>query len=71
MPGSWFVLHLSCVAPRVPTLRTPCCFTAENVDRFTLTLNSYKRHDLLQRSIVHYAACPTIDAIRVVRPQVA
>jgi hypothetical protein len=34
--------------------------------RYTLVLNSYKRHKLLQRSIAHYSSCTGIDAIRVV-----
>lgn len=35
-------------------------------DRFTLVLNSYRRPELLQRSVAHYAQCRTIDAIRVI-----
>lgn len=34
--------------------------------KYTLLLNSFRRHDLLKQSIAHYAACPGLDAIRVV-----
>jgi Glycosyl transferase family 64 domain len=34
--------------------------------KYTLLLNSFQRHDLLKRSISHYARCPGLDAIRVV-----
>jgi hypothetical protein len=37
--------------------------------RYTLVLNSYQRHELLQRAIGHYAQCAQVDAIRVVRLQ--
>ncbi|EFJ50698.1 acetylglucosaminyltransferase [Volvox carteri f. nagariensis] len=38
---------------------------AEFPDRYTLILNSYKRPQLLQRAVAHYAQCRAIDAIRV------
>lgn len=38
----------------------------EFTDRYTLALNSYKRHSFLRRSIVHYSQCAAIDAIRVI-----
>ena len=34
--------------------------------KYTLLLNSFRRHDLLKRSISHYARCPGLDTIRVV-----
>lgn len=36
-------------------------------ERFTLIINSYKRHELLKGAIAHYSECSRIDAIRVVR----
>jgi Glycosyl transferase family 64 domain len=37
-----------------------------NDAKYTLLLNSFKRHDLLKQSIEHYAHCPGLDAIHVV-----
>jgi glucuronyl/N-acetylglucosaminyl transferase EXT2 len=33
---------------------------------FTVLINTWKRYDLLKRSVSHYAACQEVDAIRVV-----
>lgn len=35
-------------------------------EKYTLLLNSFKRHHLLKASIAHYAQCPGLDAIHVV-----
>ena len=40
--------------------------TPEHPERYTLFLNSYKRPDLLLRSVAHYSQCPEADAIRVI-----
>ena len=34
--------------------------------RYTIVLNSFKRHDLLQAAVAHYGACAEADAIRVI-----
>ena len=34
--------------------------------RYTVVINTWKRNDLLKRSISHYSACQGVDAIRIV-----
>lgn len=34
--------------------------------RYTVVLNSFKRHDLLKAAVKHYGGCPEVDAVRVV-----
>lgn len=33
--------------------------------RYTIVVNTFKRHDLLKRSLEHYGHCKLADAIRV------
>eukprot|EP00959_Pyramimonas_sp_CCMP1952_P281765 5889445-Pyramimonas_sp.AAC.1 len=37
-----------------------------NINAYTVIVNTFKRPDLLKRSIRHYASCPNVDTIRVV-----
>lgn len=34
--------------------------------RYTLLINTWKRNDLLKKSISHYAACPRLDSVHIV-----
>jgi hypothetical protein len=34
-------------------------------DRYTIVVNTFKRHDLLKQSLQHYRHCGRLDAIRV------
>eukprot|EP00242_Pyramimonas_sp_CCMP2087_P015660 CAMPEP_0198203936 /NCGR_PEP_ID=MMETSP1445-20131203/7267_1 /TAXON_ID=36898 /ORGANISM="Pyramimonas sp., Strain CCMP2087" /LENGTH=360 /DNA_ID=CAMNT_0043875543 /DNA_START=178 /DNA_END=1257 /DNA_ORIENTATION=+ len=50
---------------------TSSCTAKENIqdagpNTYTVIVNTFKRPDLLQKSIRHYASCPNVDAIRVV-----
>ncbi|GFR46368.1 hypothetical protein Agub_g7948, partial [Astrephomene gubernaculifera] len=50
-------------AKLVPTYHGPA---VEFPDRFTLVLNSFRRPQLLQRAVAHYAQCRSVDAVRVI-----
>jgi hypothetical protein len=39
---------------------------AQEDERFTVVVNTFKRRDLLQQAVVHYATCPRVAEIRVV-----
>ena len=39
---------------------------AHEDERFTVVINTFKRRDLLQQAIAHYATCPQVAEIRVV-----
>ena len=36
------------------------------MQKFTVVINTWKRHKLLEESVAHYAKCDQVDALRVV-----
>lgn len=48
-------------------LRVVVMDAAKDQEHFTLMLNSFHRLDLMKASIAHYARCPIVNEIRVVR----
>lgn len=61
-------LHCTIVGQKLPSTAAHKYHgpPVELPDRFTLVINSYKRHALLQRAIAHFAKCRKLDVIRVV-----
>ncbi|KAI5073548.1 hypothetical protein GOP47_0011561 [Adiantum capillus-veneris] len=41
-------------------------YKLDSQERFTVLINTWRRPDLLKKSVQHYSFCPNVDAIRVV-----